>query len=110
MAKKDKHRRAARDTPQIRETQSGTLLLNADNFRIFAGDGYVPLYEVPEVRVCLDTIADLVSSMTIHLLRKTATGDVRVQDELSRKIDIEPSLYMNRKQFVYWIVSTMLAQ
>lgn len=110
MAKHNKHRRAARDTPQIRENQSGTLLLNADNFRIFAGDGYVPLYEVPEVRVCLDTIADLVSSMTIHLLRKTPTGDERVQNELSRKIDIEPSLYMNRKQFVYWIVSTMLAQ
>ncbi len=112
MGQMKKHKRRT-PAPEIREAAkmtSGALLLNADNWRIWSGDGYTPLYAVPEVRACLDTIADLVSSMTIHLLRKTPTGDERVQDALSRKIDIEPSLHMNRKQFVYWIVSTMLAE
>ena len=108
--KKHKHRSpppATRDAPR---TQSGALILNADNWRVFCGDGYTPLYDVPEVRACIDTVADLVSSMTIHLLRKTPTGDEREINDLSRKIDIEPSLYMNRKQWIYNIVNTMLSE
>jgi len=109
--KKNKRRAAAMQRREnASKTAAGTLLLNADNFRIFCGDGYVPLYDVPEVRACVDTIADLVSSMTIHLLRKTPTGDERVIDGLSRKIDIEPAENMNRKAFIYNIVNTMLSE
>ena len=81
-------------------TQTGWDLL-------FAG-GYVPLYSCPEVAMCVDAIADLVSNMTLRLMRNTDTGDVRVVNGLSRAIDIMPNAYQNRKAFVYNIVSTLL--
>lgn len=74
---------------------------------LFAG-GYVPLYSCPEVAMCVDAIADLVSNMTLRLMRNTDTGDVRVVNGLSRAIDIVPNSYQNRKAFVYNIVSTLL--
>lgn len=74
---------------------------------LFAG-GYVPLYACPEVAMCVDAIADLVSNMTLRLMRNTDTGDVRVVNGLSRAIDIMPNAYQNRKAFVYNIVSTLL--
>jgi HK97 family phage portal protein len=74
---------------------------------LFAG-GYVPLYSCPEVAMCVDAIADLVSNMTLRLMRNTDTGDVRVVNGLSRAIDIMPNAYQNRKAFVYNIVSTLL--
>ena len=74
---------------------------------LFAG-GYVPLYSCPEVAMCVDAIADLVSNMTLRLMRNTDTGDVRVVNGLSRAIDIVPNAYQNRKAFVYNIVSTLL--
>ena len=74
---------------------------------LFAG-GYVPLYSCPEVAMCVDAIADLVSNMTLRLMRNTDTGDVRVINGLSRAIDIMPNAYQNRKAFVYNIVSTLL--
>lgn len=74
---------------------------------LFTG-GYVPLYSCPEVAMCVDAIADLVSNMTLRLMRNTDTGDVRVVNGLSRAIDIMPNAYQNRKAFVYNIVSTLL--
>ena len=74
---------------------------------LFAG-GYVPLYSCPEVAMCVDAIADLVSNMTLRLMRNTDTGDVRVVNGLSRAIDIVPNAYQNRKAFVYNIVSRLL--
>lgn len=74
---------------------------------LFSG-GYVPLYSCPEVAMCVDAIADLVSNMTLRLMRNTDTGDVRVVNGLSRAIDIMPNAYQNRKAFVYNIVSTLL--
>ena len=74
---------------------------------LFAG-GYVPLYSCPEVAMCVDAIADLVSNMTLRLMLNTDTGDVRIVNGLSRAIDIMPNAYQNRKAFVYNIVSTLL--
>ena len=109
MAWKVSKRRRARPAPRERpkQTRSMAWLCAPDTYDSLCCQGYVSLAANPEICAGVDTIARLVGSMTIHLMENREDGDVRILNELSRKIDIEPNAYMTRADFVHWIVRTM---
>ena len=105
MSKRRRARPAPRERPK--QTRSMAWLCAPDTYDSLCCQGYVSLAANPEICAGVDTIARLVGSMTIHLMENREDGDVRILNELSRKIDIEPNAYMTRADFVHWIVRTM---
>ena len=70
--------------------------------------GYTRLSQNEEVVKCANIIADLVSSMTIMLMKNGEKGDVRIKNELSKKLDVYPCKYMDRKNFIFKIARDMV--
>ena len=101
MSKKQKR---AREPTQKRSV----AFVTNDGWETLACAGYTSLSHNPEITTAVDTIARLIGSMTIHLMENTDNGDIRVKNELARKIDIDPNTYMTRSAFVQWIVKTMM--
>lgn len=106
MSKKHRAKPTARDEPA--QKRSLVWVADQNSWKSLECTGYVPLSQNPEVCTAVDTIARLIGSMTIHLMRNTPAGDVRVIDELAKKVDINPNQNLTRSEFVRWIVRTMM--
>lgn len=70
--------------------------------------GYTPLNQIPEIVAAINIMAELISSITIKLMMNTENGDVRIKNELSRKIDINPEKNMTRSTWMWGIAKDML--
>ena len=111
MSKRKRNRAInSRDAPQMRSTSSGVFLCSDEAYRVLCGDGYKPLSSCPEVQMAVNAYADTIASMTIHLMQNTDKGDVRLKNELSRRMDIDPHPDMTRHQLIYDIVHTLLLE
>lgn len=109
MSKKKKKNIRA-EPKNKRNSENGFYLCSSDAFETLTCSGYTSLAHNPEIISAVDTIARLIGSMTIHLMENKENGDVRVKNELSRKIDIDPNRNMTRMNFVVWIIRTMMIE
>lgn len=103
-----KTKRRAKGSRAAPDKTSVMWFCGSNNFDDMLCGGYTRLSQNPEICTGVDKIANLVASMTIHLMQNGESGDIRIKNELSRIIDIEPNRYMNRMNFIHWAVKTML--
>ncbi len=87
-----------------------SFLCSTEAYETLCCSGYTKLSQNPEIMAGVNKIADLISGMTIHLMENTPSGDVRIKNELSRKLDINPNRYMTRKTFISGLVRCLLLE
>lgn len=100
-----------RKTKNIQTSQKRTAAIGyvlSDSFGTLCTSDYTSLDQCPEIVAGVKRIANLIGSMTIHLMANTQSGDVRIQNELSRLIDINPMPNMTRATWMTYIVMDML--
>ena len=84
MSRHRKQARRSRDAPRRQRRSAAVAICPDDSWRVLIADGYRPLTQCPEVMMCVNVYAELIASMTIHLMENGEHGDTRVKDELSR--------------------------
>ena len=109
MGKLSKRKRAVNRAGQVRAEAPTT---NPVALWLGGGDicvsGYTRLSDNPEIMTGCLRIAELIGSMTIYLMSNSDQGDVRIQNELSRMIDITPNGTMTRSQWMTAIMMNLL--
>lgn len=100
-----------RAEPKMKKRSSTSVWFCSDEaYESLTVSGYTSLAQNPEIVTAVDTIARLIGSMTIYLMENTENGDIRIKNQLSRKIDITPNDYMVRSNFIHWIVKTLMIE
>lgn len=91
-----------------RGTSFGKIGIVIDKEDCIESSGYTSLDRCPEIIAGCYAIARLLGSITIHLMSNTDRGDVRIVNELSRVLDINPMPNMTRKAWVEAVVMNLL--
>lgn len=107
MAKHKKRSRPTSRDPTMQQKRS-VALCSQEAWTVLCSDGYKPLTECSEIKMCINAYARAVATMTIHLMQNVKNGDVRVKNALSRKVDINPAPHMGRTNLMYMIVRQMM--
>ncbi len=90
---------------QERSRGAGSLMWNVDDV---IECGFLPLTEEPTIVTACEYVADLIGQVSWHIMENRENGDIRIINELSRKIDINPNRYLTRQKFIKFIVMTLL--
>ena len=112
MAKRrNRTRRNSRDAPMTPKMAKRSVMLCSEQaWHELCVDGYRPISQCPEVQMCINAYARSVAMMTIHLMQSADNGDLRIKNELSRKVDITPAPHMGRTNLMYMLVRQMMAE
>ena len=104
MSKRKRQTRETSASQAARLSSIGIWLKDGD----ICCPGYTKLSDCPEIVTGCLRIAELIGSMTIYLMSNTEAGDIRIQNELSYRIDIAPCRNMTRSQWMTAIVMNLL--
>ncbi len=83
-------------------------LLSDEAYQTLCISGYTSLDKCPEIMTACRRVAEIIGSMTIYIMSNTDRGDIRIVNELSRAIDIEPMPTMTRQAWMEAIVMNLL--
>lgn len=70
--------------------------------------GYHSLDQDPTIMTACEKVAQMIGLVSWHLMENTDNGDLRIKNELSRKIDINPNSWMVRQTFFEAIAMNLL--